>query len=111
MTTGTDKQTDPAVTHTAAPLSPATLSAIPRAKNTTAAAAIAVVKRIAKVMPRLAASISALVRLRAFSTGPEIAASVIARMRSADPGTIRSYSPRSAGVGRGALQEKPTTSV
>jgi len=107
MTTGTDKQTEPAVIEAAAFPAPAT----PRAKKTTAAKAMAAVNRIANERPRLLASISAFVNLVSLSMGPEIRFSVMARIRSADPGTSLSYSPRSAGVGSGALQVKPTTSV
>lgn len=107
MTTGIDRHTEPAVTQAVRLPAPAT----PRAKNTTAAKAMAEVSLIANERPRLLASISAAVSLAVFSMGPEIVVSVIARIRNADPGTIRSYSPRSAGAGSGALQAKPTISV
>jgi hypothetical protein len=86
MTTGIDKQTDPAVMDAAVLPTPA----IPSAKKITAATAMADVNLIAYDKPSLLASISALVSLAAFSTGPEIVISAMARIRIADPGTTLS---------------------
>jgi hypothetical protein len=65
MTTGTDRQTDPAVMQAVTLPTPAT----PRAKNTTAARAMAEVNLIANESPCWVASISAFVSLAAFSIG------------------------------------------
>lgn len=86
MTTGTDRNTDPAVMQAAVLPTPA----MARAKNRADTTVVAVVSAIANVRPRLLASISASASLASLWIGPDIAASAMARIRCADPGTIAS---------------------
>src|ERR1022692_2383389 len=105
ITTGTDRQTPPAVS-AAVVATPATASA----KKAIAQIAIPAVRLMANVRPRLLASISASASLELLASGPWMASSAIAIIRSADPGTTLSYAASSEAGGRGAFQEYPTTS-
>lgn len=106
ITTGTDKHTPPAVRAAVLPI-PATA----RAKKMMAAILITEVKTIANVIPCLLASISASVTLAVFSIGPLTANSAMEMIRSAEPGTMRSYPSSSMAGGRGEVHEYPTTST